>query len=58
MLLKLGLLVAIHIILIIAQGLCSSRLFYLVNLYYSETSKRLILINNGIINVNSAIRIF
>lgn len=38
-------------IIIIAHGLCSSGLFYIVNLYYYRSSSRLILINKGIINL-------
>lgn len=38
-------------IIILAHGLCSSGLFYAVNLYYSRSSRRLILLNKGIINL-------
>ena len=36
-------------ILIISHGLCSSGLFYLVNVFYSETNRRLILVNKGLL---------
>lgn len=38
-------------IIIIAHGLCSSGLFYVVNLYYYRSSRRLILLNKGMINL-------
>lgn len=38
-------------ILIISHGLCSSGLFYIVNLYYIRTFSRLIILNKGIINI-------
>lgn len=38
-------------IIIIAHGLCSSGLFYIVNIYYYRSYRRLILINKGIINI-------
>lgn len=38
-------------IIIIAHGLCSSGLFYIVNIYYYRSHSRLILINKGIINI-------
>lgn len=38
-------------IIIIAHGLCSSGLFYIVNVYYCRSFSRLILINKGIINI-------
>lgn len=38
-------------IIIIAHGLCSSGLFYMVNIYYYRSFRRLILINKGIINI-------
>lgn len=38
-------------IIIIAHGLCSSGLFYIVNIYYYRSFRRLILINKGIINI-------
>lgn len=36
-------------IIIISHGLCSSGLFYIVNLYYSRTGRRLLIFNKGII---------
>jgi len=36
-------------IIIISHGLCSSGLFYIVNLYYNRTSRRLLLLNKGIL---------
>lgn len=44
---KLGVLGAY--IIIISHGLCSSGLFYMVNLYYSRTGSRLLVFNKGII---------
>lgn len=38
-------------IIIIAHGLCSSGLFYIVNIYYYRSFSRLILINKGIVNI-------
>lgn len=38
-------------IIIIAHGLCSSGLFYIVNIYYYRSYRRLMLINKGIINI-------
>lgn len=38
-------------IIIIAHGLCSSGLFYIVNIYYCRSYRRLIIINKGIINI-------
>lgn len=38
-------------IIIIAHGLCSSGLFYIVNIYYYRSYRRLIIINKGIINI-------
>lgn len=37
-------------IIIIAHGLCSSGMFYIVNLYYIRTRRRLLILNKGIIN--------
>lgn len=37
-------------IIIVAHGLCSSGLFYIVGLYYDRTGRRLLLLNKGIIN--------
>lgn len=36
-------------ILIISHGLCSSGLFYIVNIYYTRTTRRLFILNKGII---------
>lgn len=38
-------------IIIISHGLCSSGLFYMVNIYYYRSYRRLILMNKGIINI-------
>nr|ALO64639.1 NADH dehydrogenase subunit 4 [Andrena haemorrhoa] len=45
-LLKLGMLGSY--VLMISHGLCSSGLFYLVNIFYNETNSRLMLINKGL----------
>lgn len=37
-------------IIIISHGLCSSGLFYIVNLYYSRTKRRLLVLNKGLGN--------
>lgn len=37
-------------ILIISHGLCSSGLFYMVNIYYRRTFRRLLILNKGIIS--------
>lgn len=37
-------------IIIVAHGLCSSGLFYIVGLYYERTGRRLLLLNKGILN--------
>lgn len=44
-------------IIIISHGLCSSGLFYIVNLYYERTHSRLIFFNKGIINLLPSLRI-
>lgn len=36
-------------IIIISHGLCSSGLFYIVNIYYSRTIRRLLILNKGLI---------
>lgn len=36
-------------IMIISHGLCSSGLFYIVNIYYSRTMRRLLILNKGLI---------
>nr|YP_010872922.1 NADH dehydrogenase subunit 4 [Pheidole fervida]WGV34111.1 NADH dehydrogenase subunit 4 [Pheidole fervida] len=37
-------------VMMISHGLCSSGLFYMVNLYYSRTSSRLLILNKGLIS--------
>jgi len=37
-------------IIIISHGLCSSGLFYIVNLYYERTTRRLLILNKGILS--------
>jgi len=37
-------------IIIISHGLCSSGLFYMVNIYYSRSIRRLLVLNKGIIS--------
>jgi len=44
-------------IIIISHGLCSSGLFFIVNLYYERTHRRLIFFNKGIINLFPSLRI-
>nr|YP_010988057.1 NADH dehydrogenase subunit 4 [Harpegnathos venator]WON66590.1 NADH dehydrogenase subunit 4 [Harpegnathos venator] len=38
-------------IIMISHGLCSSGLFYMVNLYYKRSGSRLLLLNKGMINI-------
>lgn len=38
-------------IIIISHGLCSSGIFYLVNIYYRRTLRRLLLLNKGIMRI-------
>lgn len=45
---KLGILGAY--IIIVAHGLCSSGIFYIVNLYYERSIRRLLVLNKGIIS--------
>lgn len=45
-------------ILIISHGLCSSRLFFIVNLYYERSIRRLIFFNKGILNIYPSLRIW
>lgn len=45
-------------IIIISHGLCSSGLFYAVNLFYRRTRSRLIIFNKGIINLIPSIIIW
>lgn len=44
-------------IIIISHGLCSSGLFYIVNLYYERSIRRVIFFNKGILNIFSSLRI-
>jgi NADH-ubiquinone oxidoreductase chain 4 len=44
--------------LIIAHGLCSSGLFYLVNVFYERLGRRSLIINKGIINFFPSITIW
>nr|YP_009566978.1 NADH dehydrogenase subunit 4 [Cryptopone sauteri]QBB73601.1 NADH dehydrogenase subunit 4 [Cryptopone sauteri] len=41
-------------IIMISHGLCSSGLFYMVNLFYYRTSSRLLMMNKGLINLMSS----
>lgn len=43
-------------ILIISHGICSSGLFYIVNLYYERSIRRLIFFNKGIIRIYPSLR--
>lgn len=45
-------------ILMISHGLCSSRLFYIVNLYYERSLRRLMFFNKGILNIYPSLRIW
>lgn len=45
-------------IIIISHGLCSSGLFYIVNLYYNRTGRRLLFLNKGIIGKLSLISLW
>lgn len=45
-------------ILIISHGLCSSSLFFIVNLYYERSIRRLIFFNKGILNVYPSLRLW
>lgn len=38
-------------LIIISHGLCSSGLFYLVNLFYYQTNRRLLIFNKGIVSI-------
>lgn len=38
-------------VIIISHGLCSSGLFYIVNLFYYQTGRRLLIFNKGIVNI-------
>lgn len=45
-------------ILIISHGICSSGLFYIVNLYYERSMRRLIFFNKGILNIYPSLRLW
>jgi NADH-ubiquinone oxidoreductase chain 4 len=45
-------------IIIISHGLCSSALFFMVNMYYERTHRRLIFINKGILNILPSLSIW
>lgn len=45
-------------IIIISHGLCSSGLFFMVNLYYERSNSRLLFFNKGIINLLPSLRIW
>jgi len=48
-LLKVGVIRAV--VVMISHGLCSSGLFYIVNIFYTRSNSRLIIINKGYINI-------
>lgn len=37
-------------IIIVSHGLCSSGIFYIVNIFYRRTGRRLLILNKGMIN--------
>jgi len=43
------------VVVIISHGLCSSGLFYTVNIFYIRSYRRLIIINKGYINYMPAV---
>lgn len=45
-------------IIIISHGLCSSGLFFIVNLYYERSNSRLLIFNKGIINLLPSLRMW
>lgn len=45
-------------ILIISHGICSSGLFFIVNLYYERSLRRLIFFNKGILNIYPSLSIW
>lgn len=47
-----------RLIIMLAHGLCSSGLFYLVNLNYECVGRRLIFINKGSLSLNSSLGLF
>jgi len=44
-----------RVIVMVSHGLCSSGLFYIVNIYYLRSYRRLIIINKGHINYMAVI---
>nr|DAC76826.1 TPA_asm: NADH dehydrogenase subunit 4 [Pseudomyrmex particeps] len=38
------------VMIMVSHGICSSGLFYMVNMYYERTSSRLLLLNKGMVN--------
>jgi len=45
-------------IIMIGHGLCSSGLFYIVNIFYSKTKSRIIFLNKGLMSVLSVYSLF
>lgn len=45
-------------VIIISHGLCSSGIFYIVNIFYRRTGRRLLIINKGIVNKISVVCIW
>lgn len=45
-------------IIMISHGLCSSGLFYIVNIFYRRSHRRLIVLNKGFINIFSPLMIW
>jgi len=45
-------------IIMISHGVCSSGLFFLVNVYYSRTLSRLLLLNKGMIRILPSLRLW
>lgn len=39
------------VLIIVAHGLCSSALFYLIGIMYISRGRRLVLLNKGLINI-------
>jgi NADH:ubiquinone oxidoreductase subunit 4 (subunit M) len=54
-LMKIGILRSV--IVMVSHGLCSSGLFYMVNMYYLRSYRRLIIINKGHINYIAAVMV-
>ena len=44
--------------IIVAHGLCSSGLFYLVGLVYNRTGRRSLFVNKGLINLIPSLRVW